>query len=284
MSTGQGQLRVGTSGYQYAHWRGVFYPGDLPKADWFTYYAEHFDTAEINNTFYRLPAAETFAGWRRQTPPGFCYALKFSRYGSHLKHLKEPHDSIAKFLGRAARLKEYLGPILMQLPPRWDVNPDRLATFLTAAPRGCRWAVEFRDPRWLCDAVFRVLRDHNAALCIHDLIADHPRQLTADWVYLRFHGGSEGGNYPPQALRSQARRIRPYLMRGLDVFVYFNNDAHGYAVRNAADLKRYLREGCVSRGREYGENDDRRPTHCARDGDERGGEADAVEGKAGRAA
>src|SRR5262249_25435429 len=115
-----------------------------------------------------------------------------------------------------------------------------LATFLTAAPRGCRWAVEFRDPRWLCDAVFRVLRDHNAALCIHDLIADHPRQLTADWVYLRFHGGSEGGNYPPQALRSQARRIRPYLMRGLDVFAYFNNDAHGYAVRNAADLKRYL--------------------------------------------
>jgi uncharacterized protein YecE (DUF72 family) len=137
-------------------------------------------------------------------------------------------------------LREFLGPILVQLPPHWNVDVERLTGFLHAAPRAYRWALEFRDPRWLCDEVYGVLRRHNAALCLHDLIHDHPHQITADWVYLRFHGVGYGGSYPPQALTAQARQIAQYLAAGLDVFAYFNNDAYGHAVHNAIDLKRSL--------------------------------------------
>jgi uncharacterized protein YecE (DUF72 family) len=241
MSTTRGTLRIGTSGYHYAHWQEVFYPRHLPKKHWFAYYACHFDTVEINNTFYHLPQAPRFDDWRAQAPPNFCYALKFSRYGSHLKRLNEPHTVIAHFLDRARRLRACLGPILVQLPPHWRPDPARLAAFLQAAPRHYRWAIEFRDPRWLCDEVYAILRSATAALCLHDRLADHPRCLTADWTYLRFHGGSDGGNYPRQALLAHARQIDHYLAEGLDVFAYFNNDAHGYAVQNAADLRRYLR-------------------------------------------
>jgi uncharacterized protein YecE (DUF72 family) len=240
MSAKRGKLQIGTSGYHYDHWREVFYPREIPKQHWFAYYARHFDTVEINNTFYHLPQAQSFERWREQAPPHFCYALKFSRYGSHLKHLKDPDASIARFLERAQRLRDCLGPILVQLPPHWAPDPARLADFLQAAPRAYRWAIEFRDPRWLCDEVYTILQKAAAALCIHDLIADHPRCLTADWTYLRFHGGSNGGNYPRPALITHATQIDQYLAEGLDVFAYFNNDAHGYAVQNAADLRRYL--------------------------------------------
>jgi uncharacterized protein YecE (DUF72 family) len=237
----QGRLRVGTSGYQYDHWQGVLYPKDIPKKAWFAYYATHFDTVEINNTFYHLPSASAFEAWRAQAPRGFCYALKFSRYGSHLKRLKDPSEPIQRFLERAGRLGKFLGPVLVQLPPRWRVDVARLAGFLAAAPSDYRWAIEFRDPRWLCEEVFAVLEGHNTALCIHDLIANHPLRITADWLYLRFHGVKQGGNYPSRDLLAQAGRIKQYLADGMDVFAYFNNDAHGYAAHNAADLKRYLR-------------------------------------------
>ena len=240
MSAKRGKLRIGTSGYHYDHWKEVFYPRHLPKKGWFAYYVRHFDTVEINNTFYHLPQAQSCDVWREQAPPGFRYALKFSRYGSHLKRLKEPHASIAQFLDRATRLRESLGPILVQLPPHWAPDPARLASFLEAASGVYRWAIEFRDPRWLCEEVYAILRRSAVALCIHDLIADHPRCLTTDWTYLRFHGVGGGGSYTPQALTAQARRIDRYLSDGLDVFAYFNNDAHGYAVRNAADLRRHL--------------------------------------------
>ena len=238
MSAKRGQLRIGTSGYQYGHWKGVFYPRHLPQKGWFGYYASHFDTFAINNTFYRLPQAQTFDAWRGQAPQRFRYALKFSRYSSHLKRLKDPHEPIKTFLERASRLKAFLGPILVQLPPNWKPDMDRLAGFLKAAPSAYRWAIELRDPRWLCDEVYTIMRRYTAALCIHDLIADHPRQITADWVYLRFHGGTDGGNYTRQVLRAWSRRIEQYLGDGLDVFAYFNNDTHGYAVQNAADLRR----------------------------------------------
>jgi uncharacterized protein YecE (DUF72 family) len=141
------------------------------------------------------------------------------------------------FMDRAGSLADSLGPILVQLPPRWDVNLDRLAGFLHAVPHAHRWAVEFRDPRWLCDAVFAVLRQYQVALCIHDLIQDHPQRVTADWVYLRFHGVNNSGKYSPSTLRVQAQQIKQYLVQGKDVFAYFNNDAHGYAVQNAIALK-----------------------------------------------
>jgi uncharacterized protein YecE (DUF72 family) len=235
-----GRLRVGTSGYHYPHWRGAFYPPQLPTREWFAWYVERFDTVELNNTFYRLPEARVFDAWHEQAPPGFCFALKFSRYGSHLKRLRTPRATLRRFLARAERLGEQLGPILVQLPPRWRADPARLAAFLAAAPQRHRFAVEFRDPSWLVPAVFDVLQEHGAALCIHDLIEDHPRELTAGWAYLRFHGAGRGGSYAVGALVARARAIRRWLGRGVDVYAYFNNDRAAYAVANATTLRRLV--------------------------------------------
>ncbi|MEA3366208.1 MAG: DUF72 domain-containing protein, partial [Candidatus Hydrogenedentes bacterium] len=196
----RGELRVGTSGYQYDHWKGVFYPDELSKNEWFEHYASHFDTVEINNTFYNLPETSTFKNWHDRAPNSFRYALKFSRYGTHMKKLKDPDASLGMFLERAEHLKTFLGPILVQLPPHWKSNPDRLDAFLAAAPKRHRWAVEFRDPSWLCESVYTVLREHGAALCVHDMLPDHPEKLTTDWTYLRFHGPQHTlkyqGDYP----------------------------------------------------------------------------------------
>jgi uncharacterized protein YecE (DUF72 family) len=231
---------VGTSGWQYDHWAGRFYPEGLAKDAWFAYYSERFDTVEVNNTFYHLLAAETFDAWREAAPADFLYALKFSRYGTHRKHLKDPEDTIGLFLERTEQLGGHLGPILVQLRPNWHVNAERLDAFLEAAGGRRRWAVEFRDESWLCEGVYDVLRAHGAALCIHDMIEDHPRVVTADWVYLRYHGADTWGEYSHQALTAEARRVRAYLGQGLDVFAYFNNDAEAHAVSNARDLRRYV--------------------------------------------
>lgn len=239
MRSGNGMLRVGTSGYQYDHWKGRFYPEELPKRLWFSHYARLFDTVEINNTFYRLPAPGVFDTWRSAAPDGFLYALKFSRYGTHRKRLREPAQPIRLFTSRARRLKERLGPVLVQLPPHWHADTERLAGFVARLPATVRWAIEFRDPSWLIDPVFELLAERNVALCIHDMLPDHPRRLTADFAYLRFHGERYGGSYTPQALAAHARRVRAWLAEGIDVYAYFNNDAEGHAVRNAADLRRY---------------------------------------------
>jgi len=239
----KGAFRAGTSGYQYPHWRNVLYPEGLPQKEWFGRYAEEFDTVEINNTFYNLPAAKTFDAWRRRAPDGFLYVLKFSRYGTHLKHLKSPDRTIPLFLDRAERLKEHLGPILVQLPPHWKPDIERLNAFLDKAPARRQWAVEFREESWLTDEVFEVLRSHDAALCVQDLLEDHPRVLTTDWAYVRYHGASGAkyaGRYSYQYLSAEARRIQEWLEDGIDVFAFFNNDAHGHAVKNASALRRYV--------------------------------------------
>lgn len=235
-----GRLRVGTSGYDYSHWRDRFYPPDLPKKEWLSFYAARFDTVEINATFYRLPRPETFDRWAGLAPPGFTYALKFSRYGSHLKHLKDAAQTVGLFLDRAERLGPTLGPILVQLPPRWNVDPARLEAFLEVAPKRHRWALEFRHPSWLCPEVLRILRRHRAALCIHDMLQDHPVETTADWAYIRFHGHVPGGRYGPRRLMRAVHVVERFLGDGLDVYAYFNNDAHGNAVRDALDLERLL--------------------------------------------
>lgn len=233
-------IRIGTSGYQYDHWRGILYPEGLPKRRWFEIYAQTFDTVEINNTFYRLPGPNVFDRWRAEAPAGFLYALKFSRYGTHRRRLNDPQNSVTHFIEVAKRLNGVLGPILVQLPPRWDVNVERLEAFLAFAPRRYRWAVEVRDPRWLTDAVFATLARHGAALCIHDHIKDHPREITAKWVYLRYHGGAtETGSYGDAQLAREAEFIQGCRSRGLDVYAYFNNDQHGHAVRNARQLRKY---------------------------------------------
>lgn len=234
------EFRVGTSGWQYDDWKGTFYSPRLTKDQWFGYYAQYYDTVEVNNTFYHLPSADAFDAWRNQAPPGFLYALKFSRYGTQMKKLKDPEGSIDNFMERARRLKSFLGPILVQLPPHWKSNPERLDAFLGVAPCDVRWAVELRDPSWLNDDVFAVLRNHGAALVIHDLIKDHPQVATTDWVYMRFHGVDYSHDYSPQALTAAAERVTGYLGQGLDVYVYFNNDYHGYALNNARDLRRLV--------------------------------------------
>lgn len=241
--SGTGELRIGTSGWQYDDWQGIFYPVGLPKNQWFSYYAQHFDTVEVNNTFYNLPSHDTFDAWHDQAPPGFRYALKFSRYGTQMKKLKGPDATIGRFMERAQRLKSFLGPVLVQLPPHWKRNAERLEGFLAAAPAGVRWAVEFRDASWLHDEVFGILRRYGAALVIHDLIDDHPKEATADWVYLRFHGVDYSHDYSPQALAGIAGWAGGFLRQGLDVYAYFNNDYHGYAVNNARDLRRYMEDG-----------------------------------------
>jgi uncharacterized protein YecE (DUF72 family) len=205
MARRPGKLRIGTSGYQYDDWRGRFYPKTLPKSAWFAHYAERFDAVEINATFYRLPEAATFERWRDAAPKGFCYALKFSRYGTHLKRLKDAADTIGLFIGRARLLGPSLGPILVQLPPRWRVNVARLAGFLESTPKQYRWAVEFRDPSWLCEDIYALLRKHRAALCIHDLIRLRGQLFAA--------GPGRGGSAHPQKPRRWLRRLRLFQQR-----------------------------------------------------------------------
>lgn len=237
----QGRFYVGTSGYQYDHWKGVFYPESVPKKRWFEHYAQTFDTVEINNTFYNLPAENTFDNWYEAAPENFLFSLKFSRFGSHIKKLKDPQEPIERFLELAERLDNKLGPILVQLPGRWQANPERLDEFLKQAPKRHRWALEFRDPSWLCEEIYSVLERHKAALCLHDMLPDHPERLTADWTYLRYHGDHYQGSYSHQYLTAQAQKIEEYLQKGCDVYAYFNNDEDGHAAQNALDLHRYLK-------------------------------------------
>jgi uncharacterized protein YecE (DUF72 family) len=229
-------LRLGTSGWQYDHWRGVLYPPDLPRREWLAHYASVFDCVEVDATFYGLPQPESVAAWRRAVPKGFLFAPKLSRYATHMKRLKDPEATLGRFLGALRPLGPALGPILAQLPPRWRADPARLAAFLAAAPRDLRLAVEVRDPSWLCEPVYAVLRARGAALCLHDLIPEHPRVVTADFVYLRFHGDPLRIGYTAARLAAEARRVRAWLRQGLDVFAFFNNDAGGHAVRDAIAL------------------------------------------------
>jgi uncharacterized protein YecE (DUF72 family) len=242
------RARIGCSGWEYDEWRGDFYPADLPKRAWFEHYARTFDTVEVNGTFYRLPEPKTFDRWREQAPSGFCYALKLSQFATHRKRLLDPWMWLPRFFERADRLGPLLGPILVQLPPRWRPEPQRLDDALARAPADRRLAIEVRDARWLSEPVYAVLAAHGEALVRHDLIPDHPDVVTADFVYERFHGptaSSDGGpaytgSYSPQALTAAARRIRAHLAAGRDAYAYFNNDIGGHAVRDALSLRRYV--------------------------------------------
>ncbi|MET0729460.1 MAG: DUF72 domain-containing protein [Acidimicrobiales bacterium] len=241
----RGEARVGCSGWSYQDWRGTVYPTDAPPRTWFGLYSQRFDTVEINNTFYRLPPASTVERWAAQAPEGFRYAVKVGQFGSHRMKLKAPETWLPVHLDRIERLGPHLGPNLLQLPPRWRRNVDRLAGFLAEAPSNIRWAVEVREPSWLHDDVFELLARHNAALCIHDLLPDHPWERTADWTYLRFHGpraldAPYRGRYTGRRLGAVARRLDAWVDEGMDVYAYFNNDYEGFAVSDAAWLRERL--------------------------------------------
>jgi len=237
MPSPKGLVQIGTSGYVYKHWKRVFYPEDLPSKDWLSYYTGHFSTLEINNSFYRLPERSTFAGWRKRSPDGFLFSVKVSRFLTHLKKLKDPEEPLERFLENAEGLGPKLGPLLFQLPPHWKPDLGRLRGLLALRPRRRRFAVEFREAAWCTDEVFSILKEGNAALCLHDGLPDCPPAVTADFVYLRFHGRSApGGRYTRSALSDWAERIGRWRRDSLDVYAYFNNDAHGYAVENAREL------------------------------------------------
>ncbi len=240
-----GQARVGCSGWSYKDWRGVVYPADAPSRTWFSHYATRFDTVEINNTFYRLPDPSAVEGWAKQAPEGFTYALKVGQFGSHRMKLRDAASWLPRHLERVRLLGPHLGPNLVQLPPRWKRNAARLDEMLSVAPRDIRWAVELREESWLHDDVLEVLERHGAALCIHDLLPEHPWIRTTDWTYVRFHGPNAleakyQGRYGGRRLWRVADRLSGWLDEGVDVFAYFNNDWHGAAVDDAAWLRDHL--------------------------------------------
>ncbi|MGA8634800.1 MAG: DUF72 domain-containing protein [Candidatus Dormiibacterota bacterium] len=235
------QVRIGTSGWQYADWREVLYPRGLPQREWLRRYAEVFDTVELNNSFYGLPKAESFARWRDSVPPGFVIATKLSRYLTHVRGLRDPDGPVHLFMERASHLGPHLGPVVMQLPPTRAKDEDGLDRTLKAFPAHVRVAVEFRHPSWFVDRVCDILHRHNASLVWADRGGrlQNPDWITADWLYLRLHGGrGTAGNYGQRVIDTYAQQLSNL---GRDAYVYFNNDTSGNAVRNARALDARLR-------------------------------------------
>jgi uncharacterized protein YecE (DUF72 family) len=235
---------IGTSGFQYRHWRGRFYPPDLAQKRWLEYYAERFRAVELNITFYRLPPPATFAEWASRVPDDFVFAVKASRYLTHLRRLIEPEEPVERLMDGASRLGPKLGPVLLQLPPGMRAAPDRLDRTLAAFPSGVRVALEVRDRSWFSEEVRDVLTRHHAALCLTDtLYKRSPIWRTAGWTYLRFHGGRARPwpCYGRGALDWWANRAEEAWGRDADVYAFFNNDPAGCAVRDAALFARRVR-------------------------------------------
>jgi uncharacterized protein YecE (DUF72 family) len=234
-------LRIGTSGWQYKHWKGRFYPPELPTAKWLDHYARHFDTVELNNPFYRQPEKKTFEKWRHSVPGDFVYAVKLNRFITHIKRLRIERDSVERSYGTLAGLGPKAAVVLVQLPPRMKFDEERADRFFRmVAPRRRRHAIEPRDASWFSDAALAFLRRRNVGL----VIGDTPRwpthvAVTSDLVYLRFHGPERlyASNYSDEMLREWAERIRGWRAEGRDVFAYFNNDEQGFAVKNALRLR-----------------------------------------------
>lgn len=234
---------IGTSGYMYRHWRkGVFYPAGLPAREELAYFASRFRTVKLNNLFYRLPTAEMFERWRDTAPPDFQFAVKASRYITHIKRLRDVAEELALFLDRASTLGLKLGPVLFQLPPTQQLELARLDEFLTLLAWDRRWVIEFRHPRWHTREVYQRLTNHGVALCIPVGGGLHPDRITtASFTYLRMHRGQEPeGGFTDEELVSWAGQVRALRLAEKEVYVYFNNDWGGYAIRDAVRLRELL--------------------------------------------
>ena len=207
------EIRIGTSGWHYKHWVGRVYPERWPASKMLAWYQEHFDTVEVNNSFYRLPSEAAFEQWRSTTPANFRFSVKGSRFLTHMKKLNDPGPGVEKFFTRVDLLKEKLGPVLFQLPPNFEVNLQRLEGFLDALPHGNRYAFEFRNQSWNHPEVLRLLRGRNAAWCLFHLAGyQSPMEITADFIYVRLHGpgGRYQGSYDDEALGNWARNIHQW--------------------------------------------------------------------------
>jgi uncharacterized protein YecE (DUF72 family) len=243
------RLYIGTSGWSYPKgngaWDGVFYPARLKDGDKLAFYAQYFDTVEINNTFYRLPEKKTFAAWSARAPRGFLYAVKASRFLTHMKKLRDPEEPLDRLFSRMQPLRTHLGPILYQLPPGWKLDRNRLEQFLQVVPDGFQHVLEFRDPSWYANDVMALLDRYGVALCLHDMRGSATgRERVGPFVYVRFHGatGHYGGSYSDSRLREWADWLLAQQRLGTDVYAYFNNDVGGHAPRNALTLRRMMEE------------------------------------------
>lgn len=238
-------LRIGTSGWQYRDWRATFYPPGLAQHDWLRYYAQRFPSVEVNSTFYGLPDPAVFTRWAEATPAAFRFALKASRYLTHVRRLREPEEPVRHLLDAARGLGDRLAVVLVQLPPNMLAAPDRLAETLASFPSGVRVAVEPRHASWFDDEVYALLREHDAALCFADRRSRvSPLVVTASWCYVRLHEGRAGPGYGPKALDGWVDRLRRLLGDRPDGYVFFDNDTNACAVRDAESFtRRCLRAG-----------------------------------------
>lgn len=235
------EIRVGTSGWSYDHWKGCFYPANLPKSGWLNHYLNHFNTVELNASFYRLPRRTSFENWYHKTPDGFLWSIKASRYITHIKKLEEPAETLERFYESVGALGEKLGVILFQLPPSLSFHPLALDNFCKSLKSEYRSSLEVRHSSWIDEEMFNILRKYNVAFCISDTAGRFPyhEELTADFTYIRLHGSHSlyTSNYEEEELRSWARKIRKW---GLTTFLYFDNDYRGYAAQNALRIKEIL--------------------------------------------
>jgi len=237
---GRPAIHVGCSGWNYKHWRDLFYPKGLPARRWFEFYAGHFDTVEINNSFYRLPPPETFGKWRDQAPPGFCYAVKANRYITQAKKLLDCEEPLERMMSAARHLGDRLGPMLFQLPPSLGINLERLENFLRILPSDVTSVFEFRNSSWYIGATYELLERYGAAFCSHDMKGSATERIAVGPVaYVRFHGGvgKYWGRYPDEQLMGWADWMIEQARGGRPVWAYFNNDIHGHAIDDAQSLK-----------------------------------------------
>lgn len=238
-------IHIGTSGWHYQHWKGRFYPEDMPDQNMLKYYEKKFETAEINNTFYQLPKEKTLLRWRDTVPEDFIFSVKASRYITHMKKLKDPKEPVTNFLDRIKSLGHTLGPILFQLPPRWNCNPARLKSFLQVLPAHYRCTFEFRDQSWFDDQIYQALKDHNAAFCIYHLSGVlSPKEVTADFIYIRLHGpgGPYQGQYTDETLAKWGQIFDTWNKQGKEIYCYFDNDEAGYGAQDALRLQEIVNQ------------------------------------------
>jgi uncharacterized protein YecE (DUF72 family) len=235
-----GRIHIGCSGWIYRHWRELFYPAKLPQRLWFDFYAQTFDTVELNTSFYHLPKRETFTKWRDQAPPDFRYAVKAPRFITHMKKLKDCAEPVEEFLGRARHLGDTIGPILYQLPPRWAFNRERLEAFIALLPRDLAHVFEFRETSWISAEVLALLDETGMSFCAHDMTGIvTPRWASGPIAYVRLHGGvgKYWGRYGDETLLAWTDWIVAEARGGREVWCYFNNDIHGHAIHDALTLR-----------------------------------------------
>lgn len=245
MKTLAEKIKIGTSGFYYDHWRGVFYPEDLSRTHYFDYFVEQFPTVELNSTFYHLPRSGTVEHWAEKSPEDFLFALKASKQITHYRKLKDVEHLLYLFLHLIKPLKAKLAAILFQLPPSLKKDTRLLAAFLKLLPSGYRFAIEFRNESWQDDEVLEILEAYNVAFCLNDFKQRRIEPLTsADFTYLRLHGptGRYGGSYDDATLRGYAKMLLEFAHRQKALFVYFNNDFEANAVKDARRLQELVRE------------------------------------------